>query len=285
MRDCLSDNEISAYVGGDLKNDTEIINHLNSCADCFDQVTTVMSLIDENKDVYDQLNQSYEEMVYKNKFFSFFDSLSKYIADFINDVLVPRKYYALGTAVVVALVVFNTTSFEETEIIEYSAINLAEKYGSAVKNAKINPIWQKEFASISKELDTDTAKRHAFEIGKNLMQMEAVIASGKKDEVRNYFNKIAENPLIKQKDSDKKVEDGTFDIAGRKRQVDLYLKEMDSELVDYVKYGVFVEAAKYEAAKSEIGDYDLRNSVKELGISADDLKKYNNIFEKIRESE
>ena len=285
MRDCLSDNEISAYVGGNLKNDTEIINHLNSCADCFDQVTTVMSLIDENKDVYDQLNQSYEEMVYKNKFFSFFDSLSKYIADFISDVLMPRKYYALGTAVVVALVVFNTTSFEKTEINEYSAINLAEKYGSAVKNAKINPIWQKEFASISKELDSEPAKRHAFEIGKNLMQIEAVIASGKKDEVRNYFNKISDNPLIKKKDSDKKVEDGTFDIAGRKRQVDLYLKEMDSTLVDYVKYGVFVEAAKYEAAKSEIGDYDLRNSVKELGISAKDMKKYNNIFEKIRESE
>ena len=168
MRDCLSDNEISAYVGGDLKNDTEIINHLNSCADCFDQVTTVMSLIDENKDVYEQLNQSYEEMVYKNKFFSFFDSMSKYIADFISDVLMPRKYYALGTAVVVALVVFNTTSFEKTEINEYSAINLAEKYGSAVKNAKINPIWQKEFASISRELDTEPDKKHAFEIGKNV---------------------------------------------------------------------------------------------------------------------
>ena len=125
----------------------------------------------------------------------------------------------------------------------------------------------------------------AFEIGKNLMQMEAVIASGKQDEVRNYFNKIVENPLIKHKDGDTNVVDGTFDIASRKRQVDLYLKEMDSELVDYVKYGVFVEAAKYEAAKSEIGDYDLSNSVKELGISADDLKKYNKIFEKIREAE
>ena len=285
MRDCLSDNEISAYVGGNLKNDTEIINHLNSCVDCFDQVTTVMSLIDENKDVYEQLNQSYEEMVYKNKFFSFFDSLSKYISDFISDVLMPRKYYALGTAVVVALVVFNTTSFEKTEINEYSAINLAEKFGSAVKNAKINPIWQKEFASISRELDIEPAKKHAFEIGKNLMQMEAVIASGKQDEVRNYFNKIAENPLIKHKDGDTNVEDGTFDIAGRKRQVDLYLKEMDSTLVDYVKYGVFVEAAKYEAAKSEIGDYDIKNSIKELDISAKDMKKYNNIFEKIRGSE
>ena len=197
----------------------------------------------------------------------------------------PRKYYAFGAAIVVALVVFNITDFEKTNIKDFSAINLAEKYGSALKNAKINPIWQKEFAAISSEFDAEPDKKNAFEIGKNLMQMEAVIASGKQDEVRNYFNKIVENPLIKHKDGDSNVEDGTFDIAGRKRQVDLYLKEMDSELVDYVKYGVFVEAAKYEAAKSEIGDYDIKNSIKELDISAKDMKKYNNIFEKIRESE
>ena len=56
MRNCLTDNEISAFIDGDLKNRDEAVNHLNSCANCFEQVTTVMSLIDENKDIYDQLN-------------------------------------------------------------------------------------------------------------------------------------------------------------------------------------------------------------------------------------
>ena len=285
MRNCLSDNEISSFVGGDLKNDTEIINHLNSCANCFDQVTTVMSLIDENKDIYDQLNRSYEEMVYKNKLFSFFDSLSKYISDFINDALLPRKYYAFGAAIVVALVVFNITDFEKTNIKDFSAINLAEKYGSALKNAKINPIWQKEFAAISSEFDAEPDKKNAFEIGKNLMKMEAVIASGKQEDVRNYFENIIASPLIKQKDGALKDVGGAIDVAGGKKQIELYLKEIDSELVDYVKYGVFVEATKYEAAKSKFSDAELRDSVKELGISIEDMKKYNKILEKIKEAE
>ena len=75
MRNCLSDNEISSFVGGDLKNDTEIINHLNSCPNCFEQVTTVMSLIDENKDIYDRLNRSYEKMIYE---------MTKYICENSN---------------------------------------------------------------------------------------------------------------------------------------------------------------------------------------------------------
>jgi hypothetical protein len=60
---------------------------------------------------------------------------------------------------------------------------------------------------------------------------------------------------------------------------------MDPELVDYVKYGVFVEAAKYEAVKPGIGDYELRNSVKDLRIAIDDMKKYNKIMEKFKEAE
>ena len=285
MRICLSDNEISSFVGGNLKNDTEIINHLNSCPNCFEQVTTVMSLIDENKDIYDQLNRSYEKMIYKNKLGLSFGLLKKYISDFIDNVLFPRKYYALGTAIVVALIVLNITDLEKTDIKDFSALNLAEEYGSALKNAKVNPFLQKEFAVINSDFDSDPNKKNAFEIGRNLLKMEAVLASGEKNDIKSYLDNITANPLIKQKDGALKEDGvGKIDIADGKWRIESYLKEIDPKLIPYIKYGVLVEASKYKAVKAESSDTELRDSVNELGISVGDMKKYNKILEKINES-
>ena len=284
MRNCLSDNEISSFVGGDLKNDTEIINHLNSCPNCFEQVTTVMSLIDENKDIYDRLNRSYEKMIYKNKLVLSFGSIKIYISDFIDNVLSPRKYYALGTAIVVAFVVLNISDFESINKLDPSVLNLAKEQGSYLKESKVNPLWQKEFAVISKEFDSDPDKKNAFEIGRNLLKMEAVLDSEDRNEIRSYFENIAVNPLIKQKDSESKEDRDEFDLADGERKIESFLMEIDSKLIPYIKYGVLVEASKYEAVKAGASVSELRDSVNELGISVDDMKKYNKILEKINES-
>ena len=77
MRTCLNDIEISAFVDGNIENKEEAIHHLNSCADCFEQVATVMNLIDENQKSYEQLNSAYENMVLKRGFVSYFELIRR----------------------------------------------------------------------------------------------------------------------------------------------------------------------------------------------------------------
>ena len=92
------------------------------------------------------------------------------------------------------------------------------------------------------------------------------------------------NPLIKQKDSESKEDRDEFDLADGKRRIESFLMEIDSKLIPYIKYGVLVEASKYEAVKAGASVSELRDSVNELGISVGDMKKYNKILEKINES-
>ena len=58
MSKCLTDNQVSAFLDGDSKDRAETISHLNSCANCFEQVTTVRNFIEENRELSDQINQS-----------------------------------------------------------------------------------------------------------------------------------------------------------------------------------------------------------------------------------
>ena len=75
-----------------------------------------------------------------------------------------------------------------------------------------------------------------------------------------------------------------IDIADGKWRIESYLKEIDPKLIPYIKYGVLVEASKYEAVKAGASISELRDSVNELGISVGDIKKYNKILEQINES-
>ena len=55
--------------------------------------------------------------------------------------------------------------FESINKLDPSVLNLAKEQGSYLKESKVNPLWQKEFAVISKEFDSDPDKKNAFEIG------------------------------------------------------------------------------------------------------------------------
>ena len=63
MSKCLTDSEVNAFVDGVSENTVEIVKHLNNCSACYQDVSELMNLIEENKDAYDQLNTSYEKMV------------------------------------------------------------------------------------------------------------------------------------------------------------------------------------------------------------------------------
>ena len=55
--------------------------------------------------------------------------------------------------------------------------------------------------------------------------------------------------------------------------------------IPYIEFGVLVEASKYEAVKRDGSENKLKDSVNELEISVDDMKKYNRILQKLNESE
>ena len=137
MRDCLNDKEVSAFVDGNLENKDEAIHHLNTCADCFEQVTTVMNLINENQKSYEQLNSAYENMVLKRGFVSYFDSIRRKVANFIDSLLplpggantvsgfVLNRYSAIGATLVFAFIAVNI--FQLTNTNQFSAFKLAKE--------------------------------------------------------------------------------------------------------------------------------------------------------------
>ena len=60
---CLSDIQVAEFVDGCLSDNSSIIKHLNTCADCFEQVTDVMNFIEEYADECTELNDSYNNMI------------------------------------------------------------------------------------------------------------------------------------------------------------------------------------------------------------------------------
>ena len=96
MSKCLTDNQISAFVDGELANDAETFSHLNSCANCFEQVTTVRNFIEENRELSDQINQSYDKMVSDHLLAAYFRRFNRKVTDFIQEDLIATSPSFLG---------------------------------------------------------------------------------------------------------------------------------------------------------------------------------------------
>ena len=185
MSNCLTDNEISAFIDGDLKNRDEAVNHLNSCVLCFEHVTDVMNFIDENRELSDQIDQSYDKMVSENLVAEYVRRFNRKFTDFINGLIpspsgiqtvsgfVVNRYSVIGTAFLVAIVAVTVQSpFVAKNDITKILIN-ASQFASDLKDKEIDPSQEEKFESVRKDFDSDPDKKNAVELGKIVMKMKA----------------------------------------------------------------------------------------------------------------
>ena len=264
MRDCLNDKEICAFVDGNLENKEEAIHHLNSCADCFEQVTTLMNLIDENQKSYEQLNSAYENMALKHGFASYFGAIKSKFANFIDDLLpspggsntvsgfVLNRYSAIGATLIFAF--FAVNIFQQTSKTQFSVFEIAKEYSIEYVRKELNtdsPVKvrgvQSELADNNNEFDGEPDKNNAFEIGNNIMKIDAILASGNQEDTKKYFDNILSNPLLKKEIDKQKGFARAEGIENLKKQTDSVISGIDPELLPYIKYGYAVELAKYES--------------------------------------
>ena len=288
MRNCLNDKEISAFVDGNIENKEEAIHHLNSCTDCFEQVTTVMNLIDENQKSYEQLNSAYEKMVLKHGFASYFNAIKSKFANFIDDLLpspggtntvsgfVLNRYSAIGATLIFAF--FAVNIIQETSKTQFSVFEIAKEYSIEYVRKELNtdsPVKvrgvQSELADNNNEFDGEPDKKNAFEIGNNIMKIDAILASGNQEDTKKYFENILSNPLLKKEIDKQKGFARAEGIENLKKQTDSVISGIDPELLPYIKYGYAVELAKYESKSPK-----KKNSKAEEIII--DLKKSDDYF-------
>ena len=264
MRNCLYDKEISAFVDGNIENKEEAIHHLNSCADCFEQVTTVMNLIDENQKSYEQLNSAYENMPLKQGFASYFGAIKSKFANFIDDLLpspggsntvsgfVLNRYSAIGATLIFAF--FAVNIIQQTSKTQFSAFEIAKEYSIEYVRKELNtdsPVKvrgvQSELADNNNEFDGEPDKKNAFEIGNNIMKIDAILASGNQEDTKKYFENILSNPLLKKEIDKQKGFARAEGIENLKIQTNSVISGIDPKLLPYIKYGYAVELAKYES--------------------------------------
>ena len=213
MRNCLNDKEISAFVDGNIENKEEAIHHLNSCADCFEQVTTVMNLIDENQKSYEQLNSAYENMALKQGFASYFDAIKSKFANFIDDLLpspggsntvsgfVLNRYSAIGATLIFAF--FAVNIIQQASKTQFSVFEIAKEYSIEYVRKELNtdsPVKvrgvQSELADNNNEFDGEPDKKNAFEIGNNIMKIDAILASGNQEEAKRLQDQLVSQKLM-----------------------------------------------------------------------------------------
>ena len=102
--------------------------------------------------------------------------------------------------------------------------------------------------------------------------MEAMFDSGEKDDFPVIFKEIVSNPLINKLDVQLKYDGDDIEIDEVKNELETYLDNIDPDLIDYVEFGIFFESEKNESAEPS-----LKDNVNELGISSDDINKYDEI--------
>ena len=163
MSNCLTDNEISAFIDGDLKNRDEAVNHLNSCVLCFEHVTDVMNFIDENRELSDQINQSYGKMVSDHLLAAYFRRYKRKVTNFINDLIpsagglnvfsgdglsgiVLNRYSAIAATVAVA--VFIVQIGKEQGPASGTIWKAASQSVSDMEETEINTLRQNKFDAI-----------------------------------------------------------------------------------------------------------------------------------------
>ena len=295
MSRCLTDNEIAAFIDGELKDRNEAVSHLNSCVNCFEQVATVRSFIEENSELSDQIDRSYEGMISDHLFAAYFRRYKRKVNNFINDLIpsagglkvfsgdglsgiVLNRYSAIAATMAVA--VFIVQIGKEQGPASGTIWKAASQSLSEIEDAEKNILRENKFDSFSEEqLEADPEKKNAFELGRYLMKLETLSASGEKENLTAVFKEIVSNPLINKPDLQLKVTENDFTVDQVKEQLELYLDSIDEDLIDYVEFGIFVEASKYKSVKSS-----LKDKVIELEISADDINKYIEILKQTDKS-
>ena len=287
MRNCLNDIEISAFVDGNIENKEEAIHHLNSCADCFDQVTTVMNLIDENQKSYEQLNSAYENMVLKQGFVSYFNGIKNKFANFIDDLMpsiggtntvsgfVLNRYSAIGATLIFAF--FAVNIIKETNRNQFLAFKFAKEFSEEIEINASDAVSVKFDENDSTSVDTDfefnkePEKKNAFEIGKNVMEIEVLLKSGRQKETNIYFNKIFSNPLVKTDRGKQIGPDDFIEIEKLKKRVNYLVNNIDIEMIPYVISGMTAVSVKYKPVNS-------KKQTKKVKKNGKDINKVDDYF-------
>ena len=259
MSNCLTDNEISAFIDGDLKNRDEAVNHLNSCVLCFEHVTDVMNFIDENRELSDQIDQSYDKMVSENLVAAYVRRFNRKFNDFINGLIpstsgiqtvsgfVVNRYSVIGTAFLVAIVAVTVQSpFVAENDITKILIN-ASQFASDLKDKEIDPSQEEKFESVRKDFDSDPDKKNAVELGKIVMKMKAASLFEEKEKLKIYLKDLISNPLVNKNDAQSQEEVGDINNEDVNKIIDFYLKGIDMKLKPYFDYGLEVEKSKIQS--------------------------------------
>ena len=63
---CLDDNQMAEFIDGCCQDTSRTVEHLNRCVECFERAVFVMEFIEENKELCDRINRSYEKMITDN---------------------------------------------------------------------------------------------------------------------------------------------------------------------------------------------------------------------------
>ncbi len=264
MSNCLTDNEISAFIDGDLKNRDEAVNHLNSCVLCFEHVTDVMNFIDENRELSDQIDQSYDKMVSENLVAFYVRGFKKYASGLFKNIrpsslegLFPsavfgfNRYSVIGTAFLVAMVAVTVQSpfIAENDTSEKILINAShhEKLESDLKEKETDPSEVEQFKSEIKDYESDPDKKNAVELGKIVMKMKAASLFEEKEKLKIYLKDLISNPLVNKNDAQSQEEVGDINNEDVNKIIDFYLKGIDMKLKPYFDYGLEVEKSKIQS--------------------------------------
>ena len=259
MSKCLTDNQVSAFLDGDSKDRAETISHLNSCANCFEQVTTVRNFIEENRELSDQINQSYDKMVSENLVAAYVRRFNRKFTDFINGLIpspsgiqtvsgfVVNRYSVIGTAFLVAIVAVTVQSpFVAENDITKILIN-ASQFASDLKDKEIDPSQEEKFESVRKDFNSDPDKKNAVELGKIVMKMKAASLFEEKEKLKIYLKDLISNPLVNKQEGQLPREIEDINNEDVNKIIDLYLKDIDEKLNLYIEYGWSVEASKFQS--------------------------------------
>jgi hypothetical protein len=271
MSKCLTDSEVNAFVDGVSENTVEIVEHLNNCSACYQDVSELMNLIEENKDAYDQLNTSYEKMVSVHLVGAYYRRYKKYLSHFIKNFIpsslegiLPssigqntasvfgfNRYSVIGIAFLVAMVAVTVQSpfIAENDTSEKKLINAShhEKLESDLKGKETDTSEVEQFKSGIKDYESDPDKKNAVELGKIVMKMKAASLFEEKEKLKIYLKDLISNPLVNKNDAQSQEEVGDINKEDVNKIIDLYLKGIDMKLKPYFDYGLEVEKSKIQS--------------------------------------
>ena len=271
MSKCLTDSEVNAFVDGVSENTVEIVKHLNNCSACYQDVSELMNLIEENKDAYDQLNTSYSKMVSAHLVGAYYRRYKKYLSRFIKNFIPPfpegilpssigqntasvfgfNRYSVIGIAFLVAMVAVTVQSpfIAENDTSEKRLINAShhEKLESDLKGKETDTSEVEQFKSEIKDYESDPDKKNAVELGKIVMKMKAASLFEEKEKLKIYLKDLISNPLVNKNDAQSQEEVGDINNEDVNKIIDLYLKGIDMKLKPYFDYGLEVEKSKIQS--------------------------------------